>query len=221
MRRPRLTFRCSVAVLAVVSILGAAGAAYAASLPLVSGHLWSGSQPLTKTTCDQTATTAYDTDVQEASKTSSSGGTAKTVAVSNISGSREYAFIRFDISGCAIPATTGGADDAVLTIRVNSATRTNHTISLYPVYSSWTESLTWNSSLSLTIGSTATTTFTTSTGSKALTVTAALDSAIKAGAFWGWELVDSAGSGNNTTKIASSENNTANRRPSMTLSYER
>jgi phage tail sheath protein FI len=45
-----------------------------------------------------------------------------------------------------------------------------------------------------------------------VTVTADLDRAIKAGAFWGWELMDTSGTGNDTTTIDS---------PSLTFDYER
>jgi hypothetical protein len=72
----------------------------------------------------------------------------------------------------------------------------------------------------LTIGSTATGTFSASTtGSKTVTVTADVDTAIKAGTLWGWEL--RATSGTAIVAIGAAENVTSTNRPSMTLSYEK
>jgi phage tail sheath gpL-like len=133
-------------------------------------------------------------------------------------GSQAYAFIRFDLSGCSLP-TTAGADSAVLTLRVTTAGA--DTISVFPVTSSWSPStLNWNGVSGLTIGSTATGTFSSSTtGNKTVTVTADVDAAIKAGTLWGWEL--RATSGTATVAIGAAENGTAGNRPSMTLSHEK
>jgi hypothetical protein len=73
---------------------------------------------------------------------------------------------------------------------------------------------------SLTIGSTATTSFTASAGSHTVTVTADVDAAIKAGVLWGWELKDTTG-GMGNEALASAENSTVANRPSLTLSYAR
>lgn len=100
-------------------------------------------------------------------------------------------------------------------------TKANDTISVFPVYSSWSSStLNWNGLGGLTIGATATTTFVPSTpGTVTVPVTADVDAAIKAGTLWGWELRDTSGTA--TPAIGSSENNAAGKRPSMTLSYEK
>jgi hypothetical protein len=206
----------------VVAIAFAAGATvcvgYAASLGLGSNDLFAWSQTLTKGTCNQTSTTEDDTYVQQALPTSTAGGTATTLKISPVAGAQDYAFIRFNLSGCSIP-TTGGADSAVLTVRVTTAG--SDTISLYPVTSSWSSStLNWNGVGSLTIGSTATGTFSASTtGNKTVTVTADVDAAIKAGTLWGWEL--KATSGTAIVAIGAAENGTSGNRPSMTLSYEK
>jgi phage tail sheath gpL-like len=107
----------------------------------------------------------------------------------------------------------------VLTVRVTTAGA--DTISLFPVTSSWSSStLNWNGVSGLTIGSTATGTFSASTtGNKTVTVTADVDAAIKAGALWGWEL--RATSGTAIVAIGAAENGTPANRPSMTLSYEK
>src|SRR6478735_7669975 len=178
-----------LAIAIVVATGASIGVGYAASLGLGSNQLHAWRQTLTKGTCNQTSATAED-----------------------------HAFIRFDLSGCSLP-TTAGADTATLTVFVT--TNGNDTISLFPVYSSWSSStLTWNGVSGLTIGSTATTSFSASSnGSATVTVTADLDSAIKAGTLWGWEL--RATSGTAIVGIGASENASSMKRPSMTLSYEK
>jgi hypothetical protein len=217
MRRFRITPIRLAAVIAV-AVFATAGVAYAASLGLSSNKLHAWSQTLTKGTCNQTSTTADDTYVQQASPNSAAGGTATTLTIRPTAGSQDYAFIAFNLSGCSLPVTAG-ADSAALTVYVTTAGA--DTISLYPVYTSWSSStLTWTGVSGLTIGSTATTSFSASTtGAKTVTVTADVDAAIKAGALWGWEL--RATSGTASVAIGASENATAARRPSMTLSYEK
>jgi hypothetical protein len=217
MTRLRIRF-LRLGVAALVGIVASVGVAYAASLGLGSNKLHAWSQTLTKATCNQTSTTAEDTYVQQVSPTSTAGGTATTLTISPTTALQDYAFIRFDLSGCSLP-TTGGADSAVLTVRVT--TSGNDTISLFPVTSSWSSStLNWNGVSGLTVGSTATGTFSASTtGNKTVTVTADVDAAIKAGTLWGWEL--RATSGIATVAIGAKENGTAANRPSMTLSDEK
>ncbi|HEX6951453.1 MAG TPA: DNRLRE domain-containing protein [Gaiellaceae bacterium] len=207
-----------LAIATIVATGASIGVGYAASLGLGSNQLKAWSQTLTKGTCNQTSTTADDTFVQQASPNSTAGGTATTLTIKPTAGSQDYAFIRFNLSGCSIP-TTGGADSAVLSVTVT--TSGNDTISVFPVTSSWSSStLNWNGVSSLTIGSTATGTFSSSTtGSKTVTVTADVDAAIKAGTLWGWEL--KATSGSATVAIGAAENATSANRPSLTLSYEK
>src|SRR5690348_13922090 len=217
MRRLRITPLRLVAA-AAIGMLSFGGVAYAASLGLSTNKLFAWSQTLTKGTCNQTSTTADDTYVQQLLPTSTAGGTATTLTISPVAAAQDYAFIRFNLSGCSLP-TTAGADTAVLTVRVT--TSGNDTISVFPVTSSWSSStLNWNGVSGLTIGSTATGTFSTSsTGNKTLTVTADVDTAIKAGNLWGWEL--RATSGTASVAIGASENATSGNRPSMTLSDEK
>jgi hypothetical protein len=217
MRRFRLTpLRLFAAI--VVAGFASTGVAYAASLGLSSKKLHTWSQTLTKGTCNQTPATADDTWVQQASPNVTTGGTDTTLTISGAAGSQDYAFLRFDLSGCALPATAG-ADSAVLTLTVTA--KSNDTISLFPVYSSWSSAtLNWNGVPGLTIGSTATTTFVpSSTGAITVPVTADVDAAIKAGTLWGWELRDT--SGTSTCAIGAAENPATGKRPSMTLSYEK
>lgn len=217
MRRLRLT----PSRLAAALVLGAfafTGVAYAASLGVSSGNLHAWRQTLTKGSCNQTYATADDTYVQKA-KPTTTAGTATTLLIAG-GANTDHAFVRFDLSGCNLP-TTGGADSASLTLFVTS--QQGHTISLYPVYSSWSGStLTWNGLGGLTIGTTATTSFTpTKNQAYTVPVTADVDTAIKAGTLWGWELVDTTAGPAKTTQIASAENGTVNRRPSLTLAYEK
>jgi hypothetical protein len=217
MRRFHIT-PLRLAAAAAIGTLSFGGVAYAASLGLSTNKLFAWSQTLTKGTCNQTSTTADDTYVQQLLPTSTAGGTATTLTISPVAASQDYAFIRFNLSGCSLP-TTAGADSAVLTVRVT--TSGNDTISLFPVTSSWSSStLNWNGVSGLTIGSTATGTFSSSTtGNKTVTVTADVDTAIKAGNLWGWEL--RATSGTASVAIGAAENATSTNRPSMTLSYEK
>ena len=216
MRRRRTLLRLTVAI--VVTMSSSVGVAYAASLGVGSKKLHAWSQTLTKGTCNQTSATADDTYVQQAAPTSTSGGTDTNLTIGGAAGSQNYAFIRFDLSSCGLP-TTAGADSAALTVSVT--TKSNDTISIFPVYSSWSSStLNWNGLGGVTIGAVATTTLVPSTpGAVTVPVTADVDAAIKAGTLWGWELRDTSGTA--TSAIGSSENNAAGKRPSMTLSYEK
>jgi hypothetical protein len=217
MRKIRITpLRLASGIL--LGSLSFAGAGDAASIGLASKNLHAWTQTLTKATCNQTSTTADDTYVQQALPNSTAGGTATTLTISPTAAAQDYAFIRFNLSGCSLP-TTGGADSAVLSVRVTTAGA--DTISLFPVTSSWSSStLNWNGVSGLTIGSTATGTFSASTtGAKTVTVTADVDNAIKAGTLWGWEL--KATSGTAIVAIGASENVTSTNRPSMTLSDEK
>jgi len=213
-RPPRVRLVASI----LVGSFAFAGVGYAASLGLGSKQLHAWRQTLTKGTCNQTSATADDTYVQQALPTSTAGGTASALTISPLASAQDYAFIRFDLSGCSLP-TTAGADSATLTVFVT--TNGNDTVSLFPVYSSWSSStLTWNGVSGLTIGPTATTSFSAaSNGAATVTVTADVDSAIKAGTLWGWEL--RATSGTAIVGIGASENASSMKRPSMTLSYEK
>ena len=82
MRGFRITrFRLAVAL--TVGLIASIGVAYAASLGLASNKLFAWSQSLTKGTCNQTYTTENDTFVQRSSPTSTAGGTATTLTITN------------------------------------------------------------------------------------------------------------------------------------------
>ena len=206
-----------LAVAIGVASLAFVGVAYAASLGLSSSKLFAWRQTLTKATCNRTFTTADDTFVQGGPGGNTPQGSATTLSIAPSGPGEKDAFIRFNLSGCGLP-TTAGADSSALTVFVT--TSSTHTVSLFPVYSSCSGATLVQSGVSsLTIGSTATTSFTASAGSHTVTVTADVDAAIKAGALWGWELKDTSG-GMGNEALASAENATVANRPSLTLSYE-
>ncbi len=217
MRRLRLT-PLRLAALILVAAFASTGVAYAASLGLSTAKLHAWSQTLAKGTCSLTSTAADDTYVQQANPNSTLGGTDTNLTIGGPAGAQDYAFIRFDLSSCSLP-TTGGADSALLSLTVT--TKSNDTISLYPVYTAWSSStLTWNGLGLLTVGPTATTSFVPSNpGLVNITVTADVDAAIKAGTLWGWELRDTSGTA--TSAVGSVENNAAGKRPSLAVNYEK
>jgi hypothetical protein len=215
MRRFRPTPLRLAAALALGS-LACTGVAYAASLGVATGKLFASSQALTKATCNLTYTAEDDTFVQQ-SKPTTTAATSATLSV--VGGAHpDYAFIRFDLTSCSLP-TTGGADSATLTVVVS--THSNDTISVFPVYSSWSSAtLTWNGVSALTIGSTATTTFAPSTNTSfAIPVTADVDAAIKAGTLWGWALEDTSGTA--TTKLNSASAANTALRPTLGINDEK
>ncbi|HTZ06709.1 MAG TPA: DNRLRE domain-containing protein [Gaiellaceae bacterium] len=209
-----------IAVLVAATIGVGAGAAYAASLSVGSWHLWAGSQALTKATCTLGASATTDTYVAQGSP-GTSFGTNTTMLVRSNASSQDWSFIRFDLSSCNIPAT-GGADSATLTLTVTSAPGNSRTITVTPVLSTWSNTLTWTGAQSLSYGA-ATTTFATgtTTGTKTATVTVDVDNLIKSStANFGWRLSDG-GSGNQTTTFGTSQNGTAANRPQLVINYEK
>jgi hypothetical protein len=219
MRRLRLTPR-RVAVLLAATVGVGAGVAYAASLSVGSWHLWAGSQTLTKGTCTLTGTAqTTDTEVVQTTPTTANGS-ATTMRVRSNNNSEDWSFVRFDLSSCNIP-TTGGADSATLTLFVTVAN--NRTMTVTPVLSSWSGTLTWNTAQTLSYGA-ATTTFApgnSNNASKSATVTADVDALIKnSSANFGWRLSD-AGGGNQTTTFATSEDTTASHKPQLVINYEK
>jgi hypothetical protein len=218
-RRLRLTPR-RIAILLAATVGVGAGVAYAATLSVTSWHLWAGSQTLTKATCTLTPATT-DTYVTQATP-GGSNGSATTMLVKSTAGSADWSFVYFDLSSCTIP-TTGGADTATLTLFITTAPGTSRTITLTPVLTSWSNSLTWTAAQALSYGAT-TTTFTTGTTNntaKSATVTVDVDALIKnSSASFGWRLSDTGGT-SATTTLASSNNGTAANRPKLVINYEK
>ena len=222
MRRLRLTPR-RVAVLLAATVGIGAGVAYAATLTVGSWHLWAGSQTLTKGTCTLTGTTqTTDTDVVQATP-GTANGSGTTMLVKSNAGSADWSFVSFNLSSCAIP-TTGGADSATLTLFITTAPATSRTVTLTPVLTTWSNTLTWTTAQALSYGGAATTTITTGTTNntaKTATVTVDIDALIKnTSANFGWRLSDT-GATSATTTFATSDNATSARHPQLVINYEK
>jgi hypothetical protein len=208
-------------LLLALTLAASTTTAFAATLNVSSWHLWAGSQVLTHATCTLTGTASTtDTYVDEQSASASFGG-ATTLAVSPKSGKQNWAFIRFDLSSCNIPAT-GGADSATLTVTVTGAPGSSRTIDVTTVGSTWNGSLTWTAAQSLSYGSSigSFTTGTTSGVTRSVTVTADVDALIRNGsASFGWRLADGGSAANVATTFGSAENATAGNRPQLVINY--
>ncbi|HVS85824.1 MAG TPA: DNRLRE domain-containing protein [Gaiellaceae bacterium] len=217
------TLRRTLVLLAALTGVGTA-AGYAATLPVGSLHLWGGAQTLTKGTCTLSGSTqTSDTYVQQDHATTSSGS-ATTMNVQSASGKLHAVFVSFDLSSCNLPAT-GGADSATLSLRLTTHPVQNRVLTVTPVTSQWTESLTWTDAVGLGYGATTTTV---ETGTKnnvtlAIPVTVDVDAKIKSSsANYGWAIDDlGAVSGTQTSTFASSENGTSANRPTLTINYEK
>jgi len=209
-------------VAAALTLAFGASTAFAATLGVASWHIWSGSQTLTKGTCTLTGTTSTtDTYVDENSP-NSSFGSGTTLSVSPRSGRERWAFVRFDLSSCAIPAT-GGADSATLSLRITTAPASSRTIDVDPVLTTWSGTSTWNNAQTFSYGPT-TTSFTTGTAvaTKSVAVTVDVDDLIKNGtANYGWRLMDAGAATNVTTTFGAANNGTASNRPQLVINYER
>jgi hypothetical protein len=210
-----------IAVLAAATVGAGSAVGFAATLSVGSWHLWAGSQTLVKGTCTVSDPASIaDTYVRESSPTSSFG-TAKTTTVRADTGLRNWTFVQFDLSSCALPATAG-ADSATLTLVVKSTATGSRTLTATPVLSSWSETLTWTQAQSLSYGSPTTTFATGTTGGATLSipVTVDVDALIKnPSAVYGWRLSDEGSTATaNTTIFNSAESNLS---PQLVINYER
>jgi hypothetical protein len=197
--------------------------AYAATLTVSSWHLWAGSQTLTKATCTVTGAQA-DTYVDE-NKPTTGFGTAATLELvpSGDAPKRKWAFVKFDLSSCGIPAT-GGADSATLSLYLSAAPNTSFNFDATRVTSTWADTLTWNQAQALTFAGSPTTSVASGTTNAvriSFPLTVDVDSFIKGGSNFGWRISDT-GSGTNAAldlaKFASTDSG-ANV-PTLTINYE-
>jgi len=212
MRRFRLTpLRLSAAIL--IGSLAFAGVSYAASLGLTSKQLHTWSQALTKGTCSPAES---DAEIRGGNPNRNFGNQSSEKVVNRSNVNDWYVLIGFDpaSSPCSLPATAG-ADSAVLTLTITSASK--NSVSAYPITSPWNAAtVTWNTAP--TFGSTPDFTFS-GAGTDTFTVTAPLDTGIKSGgSFYGWMLVDTSGTNNATTTIAG---NGSGQDPAIALHYEK
>jgi hypothetical protein len=199
--------------------------AFAATMGVGSWHIWAGSQTLTKGTCTITSSTQVnDTYVNESSPTSGFGSTATAIVRASTAGNREWMFVSFDLSSCALP-TTGGADTATLKLVIKNAPNTARTLAVTPVLAVWTEALTWAQAQALSFGAGPTTSISSGTANGAtlsIPVTIDVDSVIKdPTALYGWRISDSGSSSNTTTTFNTVEATASANRPELVINYEK
>jgi hypothetical protein len=209
-------------LLVVATVAVATGTGFAATLGVGSEHLWAGTQTiqhLGPCTVTGTASTT-DTYVNQGSATSSFG-TGTTMLVQPDAGSQKWAFVRFDLSSCAIP-TTGGADSATLKLVVTVTPRASRTLTMTPIASTWSNTTTWNTAP--TFGSSATTTFATGTTNNAtlsIPVTIDVDDLIKSStANYGWRVSDGGSAASQDTTTFATSNASSNK-PQLVINYEK
>jgi hypothetical protein len=217
-----VTRRRLLLLLAATAAVGTT-VAHAASLSLGSGHLWAGSQTLTKATCTlQGTSSTTDTYVDEQSATTSFGG-ATTLSVGPKSSKRTWALVRFDLSSCNIPSS-GGADLAKLNLMITAGPSSTQTLDVTTVLSSWSGATTWNVAQTLTLGSKLAS-FATGTGNgvaKTVTVTADVDALIKNGsANYGWLISEPSSQANTFALFGAAENAIAANQPQLVINYEK
>jgi hypothetical protein len=213
-------------VLFAITAGACASSAFAASLSVSSWHLWAGAQSLTKSQCTLSGTSSTsDTYVNESSPTSSFGSSSSLSLLPDAYTSAKWTFVRFDLAGCSIPVT-GGADSAQLVLTLTGAPAASRTLTITPVLSSWSGTLTWNQAQSLSYGSPTTTVATGTTDGATLTatVTVDVDTLIRnASASFGWRISDTGAKGQNQTKdsmtLAAAE--AASGKPQLLIDYER
>ena len=206
-----------IAVLVAATIGASTAIGFAATLNVGSWHLWGGSQTLTKGTCTITAAGSIDDTYVRENSTTSSFGTATTMTTRVDSGLHNWSFVHFDLSSCALPVTAG-ADSAALKLVVKTTASGGRTLTVTPVLTTWSDTLTWNQAQTLSYGSSTTTTFATGTTNGAtlsIPVTIDVDAQIKSPtATYGWRITDlgSTATGN-TTIFNTSEAGNASLRP--------
>jgi hypothetical protein len=210
--------RLLVLLAATVGVGGSV--AFAASLGVASGHLWAGSQTLTKGTCTlQGAASTTDTYIDQTSP-NGSFGTRTTMTVGVLFGFRRSALVSFDLSSCNIPST-GGADSATLNLRITTAPSSSQTLNVATIQGAWSEATTWNTAPASGASFASFTTGTTNNVTKSVNVTADVDALIKNGsANQGW-LISQSGTTSATTTLGASENTTTANEPQLVINYEK
>jgi hypothetical protein len=197
--------------------------AYAASLNVTSWRLWAGSQSLTKATCTVTGA-VVDTYVDQNAATTGFGAAATLDVLPSTDAPKEkWAFVKFDLSSCGVPAT-GGADSATISLHLSNAPKNSLTYDLTRVTSTWASTLTWNQAQALTYAGSPTASV--ATGNAAgvqlsFPVTVDVDSFIKGGSNFGWR-ISSTSTGQNAAQdigsFASTDSGT--NVPTLTINYE-
>lgn len=210
--RRRVTF---VTIVAAGAIATAAGAA---SLGVVSSKLGIFSQSLSTGTCAAgTPTVSDDTYTDQALTGDNSAAT--TLSISPRSTKLKYAWVKFTLAPCSIPANAQ-VDSATLTVNVTTAS-TGRTLTITRATSAWTAagltSFTNNPSVA---GAATGTANAASAGAKTIDVTDdVVDWVDGAAANNGWRIADLGATANITVAIGASENLTAGNRPTLSLNY--
>ncbi len=223
MKRFRLT-PLRIALLLLVTVAGSLGVGFATTLPVSSTSLGAGSQTLTKGTCTVSGTSSTTDTYIDAGNATSSFGSTSGMLVQPDAATEKVALVMFSLSGCSLP-TTAGADTATLKLTVTGPPSQNRTLTLYPVLQTWNGNVTWNTGHSLQVGGATTTVATGTTNNAAITatVTVDVDAFVKGtSSNFGWEIFDNGSTATgDTTTLATSENSSSSKRPTLTINYEK
>ena len=203
-----------IVVLVAAAVL--ATAAGAAVLGVTSGRIAVFSKTLTHGSCTLPGTAVSD-DAYTIENSADSNQNGTTLSLSPRTSRHQYAWIKFNLAGCALPAGAQ-VDSATLTLQM-TASMNGRTISVSEATGAWAEgTLTWNTQPA--VAATPTDTFSgTGTGTKTVDVGPDVADWVSGVATnYGWRLADLGASQNVTGTIVSSEGPTANR-PTLTIAY--
>jgi hypothetical protein len=212
-----------IAIVAAATLGIGVGVGYAATLEVGSWRLWAGSQTLTKGTCTVTGSTnVTDTYVSQASA-STSYGSAATMLTKPGTTAQQWTFVRASLTSCAL-AATAGADTATLKLVIRTVPTGGRTLTVTPVLSTWSGTLTWTQAQSLTYGTPVTTTFATGVTNGAtlsIPVTIDVDALIKSStANYGWRISDAGSTATGDAATFNSANaTTASLRPQLVIAH--
>jgi len=204
-----------IVVLVAAAVL--ATAAGAAVLGVTSGRIAVFSKTLTHGSCTLPGTSVSDDTYIDELNPTATNATATTLSISPRTSRRLYAFVKFSLTACGLPAGAQ-VDSATLSVRM-STQMSGRTISVSEVAGAWTEAaLDWSPQPA--VAATPTGTFSgTGTGTKTVEVGPDVADWVSGAATnTGWRLADLGASQNITGAIGSSEGTTANR-PTLTISY--
>jgi hypothetical protein len=212
-----------IAIVAAATLGIGVGVGYAATLEVGSWRLWAGSQTLTKGACTVSGSTnVTDTYVSQASA-STSYGSATTMLTKPGTTAQQWTFVRVSLTSCALPVTAG-ADTATLKLVIRTVPTGVRTLTLTPVLSTWSGTLTWTQAQSLTYGTPVTTTFATGVTNGAtlsIPVTIDVDALIKSStANYGWRISDAGATATGDAATFNSVNaTTASLRPQLVIAH--
>ena len=211
-------------VAALVVVAGAAAAALVVTSTKLTSVTHVVSSPVTCTLTNSPTKTAADAYVDETLASSNFGSAATLDVKASLLLLRRYAFIRFDLSSCSIPAGAN-VQSATLSLVLVGAPTSSRTYTLARVTAAWTESgINWNNqpavdatpSLTFAVGTTGNVTYNLSV---ARDVQDFLSGAVTNN---GWRIVDFdsiSGTLSFAGQFGSSENGTTANRPQLRITY--